>query len=224
MDTTTTFLLYLALHRILVIGAGILAIVLGYRLLMRGLAGGAGTGQELEATLGEARLSARNLAPGSLFALFGAVIVAGMALYRPPEITLQQAQQGQSPLNTTLRGDEPARDPGAAASEALRLLTSGDRAGAAAAAIAIGRDSAPQWNNLAWVIVSTDGNRELALSLAQAAVAAQPGQAEHLHTLATVWRARGDRDAALRTLRQAAALDARFEATLRQWEAAPGGR
>lgn len=227
MEPNGIFIAYLTIHRVLVFAAGILAIVLGYRLLMRGLPGGGGQGaqsQSVEASVGKAKLSARNLAPGSLFALFGAVMVAGMALHRPPEISLDQLAAGGARMRATMRGDEPSSRQDGSAAEALRLLEEGNVKGAAAMAAQVARSSAADWNNVAWVNASAGGNADVALALAQAAVAAAPTSAEFLHTLATVQRWRGELPAALRSLRQAAAIDPRFAATVKQWESGARGK
>src|ERR1051325_8987159 len=131
MDMTETFILYLTIHRVLVFAAGILSITLGYRLLLHGLPRGAESGgaQALEARVGNTRIVAKNLAPGSLFALFGAILVAGMALHRPPEITFDQAEKGGWRLHAVFRG-EALTDRGKDAAEALRLLQIGNRVAA----------------------------------------------------------------------------------------------
>ena len=234
MDNVTTFVFYLTMHRVLVFACGIVSIVLGYRLLMRGLARGAGSeesvSQAIEAKLGNTRLVVKNLAPGSLFALFGALMVASMVLNAPPEITLKEVRNDRGATVVTLRGDEAHDVSNTTAvadivvNDALRLLKSGEQGAAAAAAAKIIEASASAWNDLAWVVVSTHGNSELALRIAQAAVAADPASAEYLHTLAYVFNARGERDAALHTLRRAAQIDPRFAATLNAWEAEAPGR
>lgn len=219
---TETFILYLTIHRVLVFAAGILSITLGYRLLLHGLPRGAESGgaQALEARVGNTRIVAKNLAPGSLFALFGAVLVAGMALYRPPEITFDQVDKGGARAQASLRGEERAADRDSETA-AVRLLEKGDRGAAGAMAARIGKASAERWNNLAWVLGAAGGNTDVALALAQAAVAADPGSAEYLHTLATVRRQRGENQAALQHMRKAAEIDPGFAPKLKEWDAAP---
>lgn len=223
MGTTETFIVYLAIHRLLIFVAGIVSITLGYRLLIRGLpVGVAGEEhtQSVEATFGNAKLSATNLAPGSLFALFGAVMIASVALYRPPEITLDRIDKENVHTSTSFRGVEQAAKGDATAAEALVLLEKGDRAAAGTMAAQVVQSSAAQWNNLAWVMSATGDHIDMAEALARAAVTAAPNNAQYLHTLATVQRSRGESEAALSNLRKAAKFDSEFKTMVTEWEAA----
>jgi tetratricopeptide (TPR) repeat protein len=89
MDLTTGFLLYAAAFRLAIIGAGVVSIVLGYKLFVQGVIRGGRT--DAEAQLGDIRLSVRNAAPGTCFALFGVVIIVIMFIQGSPELTLRTA-------------------------------------------------------------------------------------------------------------------------------------
>ena len=82
MDLPLVFILYLTLFRLAIIAAGIISLVLGYRLFCRGVWPSEGVRQdgEREQTLTEARIigarfTLKNAAPGTAFALFGVVII-----------------------------------------------------------------------------------------------------------------------------------------------------
>ena len=78
MDLTAEFLIYATLFRLAIIGVGVFAIVLGYKLFVRGVMPEGRTEGELDA--GEIRLTVKNAAPGTCFALFGAAMVSVMLI------------------------------------------------------------------------------------------------------------------------------------------------
>lgn len=68
----------IALFKIAVVAAGVGSIYLGYRLFSAGVFAAPAPGKqsaELEARVGEYKLTFRRAAPGTIFALFGAVLV-----------------------------------------------------------------------------------------------------------------------------------------------------
>ena len=84
MDLTAEFLIYATLFRLAIIGAGVFAIVLGYKLFVRGVMPEGRTEGELDA--GQIRLTVKNAAPGTCFALFGAAMVSVMLIQGNPEL------------------------------------------------------------------------------------------------------------------------------------------
>ncbi len=67
----TGFLIYAELFRLAVIAAGMVAVVLGYKLFVRGVTGSEG-GSNVGAEAGPIKLTLANAGPGLGFALFGA--------------------------------------------------------------------------------------------------------------------------------------------------------
>jgi tetratricopeptide (TPR) repeat protein len=91
MDLATGFLLYALAFRLAIIAVGVFSIALGYKLFVRGVMGGDRT--DAEAQLGEIKLTVRNAAPGTCFALFGVVIIVAMQIQGSPELTLKTAEK-----------------------------------------------------------------------------------------------------------------------------------
>ncbi len=91
MDVTTGFLIYAALFRLAVIAAGVAIIALGYRLFARGVMPEGGT--HAEARAGDIRLTLKNAAPGTVFALFGAAIIVVMLIQGSPELLIEDVSQ-----------------------------------------------------------------------------------------------------------------------------------
>jgi tetratricopeptide (TPR) repeat protein len=81
------FLIYAMLFRLAVIAAGMVAVVLGYKLFVRGVTGSEGGGN-VGAEAGPIKLTLANAGPGLGFALFGAFIVAVMLFQGSPQLAL----------------------------------------------------------------------------------------------------------------------------------------
>ena len=89
MDIETGYLLYAGLYRLAVIGAGVVSVVLGYRLFLKGISGepsADGSGTSAEAKTGTFSLSVKNAAPGTCFALFGAALIVAMVVEAAPSL------------------------------------------------------------------------------------------------------------------------------------------
>lgn len=105
-DETVVYLLYLASWRLAVVGAGAMCIYLGYRLFALGFDAGK---TEMQFDRGGSSVKLRNLAPGTAFALFGAVLIGTLVVSAPPEIIFSDGPEGPRVL---LRGgDEAAEQP-----------------------------------------------------------------------------------------------------------------
>ena len=87
MDIATGFLIYASLFRLAVIAAGVVCVVLGYRLFVRGVMPEGRTDAEVAA--GDIRLSLKNAAPGTIFALFGASTIMVMLIQGSPELLME---------------------------------------------------------------------------------------------------------------------------------------
>jgi len=215
MELSTSFLIYATLFRLAVIAAGVLIIVLGYRLFLQGLASRDETDAALEG--GGFKLTLKNAAPGTSFALFGAVLISVMVIQGSPELNITTAapgtigtpaelQQGAGSLR--LRGNGSAavvppaqpqlRELAAAASE--RLLQAGlqkelqnDFSGALEAyhlALLMPGQPLPHLvnplNQMAWVY-QQQAEPNLALPLALLAQQLDPASIVVMDTLARVY-------------------------------------
>ncbi|MCW5212229.1 tetratricopeptide repeat protein [Desulfobulbus sp. TB] len=83
MNNVIGFFIYAAIFRLAIIAAGIVSIVLGYKLFMSGVMGKEKT--NVNAQAGQIKLMLTNAGPGSVFALFGAFIIVVMLSQGNPE-------------------------------------------------------------------------------------------------------------------------------------------
>ncbi|MBU4260275.1 MAG: hypothetical protein KKC76_00150 [Proteobacteria bacterium] len=84
----TGFLIYTTFFRLSVIGAGLVCIILGYRLFLRGVM--PQQTSDVEGQAGDVRLTVKNAAPGTCFALFGCIIIAVMLVKGGPELVIEE--------------------------------------------------------------------------------------------------------------------------------------
>lgn len=84
MDSLVGFYIYAATFRLAIIAAGIVSIVLGYKLFVLGVMGGEKT--RIDAQAGEIKLTLDNAGPGLGFALFGVLIIVVMLFQGNPEL------------------------------------------------------------------------------------------------------------------------------------------
>ena len=228
MDLAASFVVYLLVFRLAIVAAGVVSVVLGYLLFVTGVwsgpghASGAASGSELEARAGGYRLTIRNAAPGTCFALFGAAIISTMLVQGRPELVLRNLSQlPESGIQSTelqMRGDRQ---------DAVRMATQRglqfeeqQNAGGAIAAYeeALAILAAPM-NNLAWLYLK-DRRPVDALPMSRVAVALTPLNANHLDTLAEVLHELGEHPEALSVGERAAKLDARFADKLPKYKTA----
>lgn len=82
-------LLYLLLFRVAIVVSAIVSLILGYRLFCKGIgvAHGSETGSNIESSIAGARLAITNAAPGTAFALFGAILIVVMLIQSSPSVT-----------------------------------------------------------------------------------------------------------------------------------------
>ncbi len=100
--------IYVLVWRLGVLACGLTAIILGYKLFKLGLTSEKG---KLEAGFGGNTMKVSNIAPGTFFALFGAVIIGTLVFTSPAEIiipegnvqTADQVDLGKGGL--TVRGE-----------------------------------------------------------------------------------------------------------------------
>ncbi len=223
MSIESTFVLYLILFRLAIITAGVISIVLGYRLFCRGVwpDAGPGKGTSVDAKIAGSRFTLKNAAPGTCFAMFGVLIISIMFASGGPELTLNMlkgiAQTGTSMEDST-RTEKFSLKLKSKEKDALHTLTQKalhfeeqeDTANAIAAyedAISI---MAEPINNLAW-LYQGQGNMKEALALSRMAVQLLPNNANYLDTLAEILFKTGNYDEALSLMEKAANLDPRYQ-------------
>lgn len=209
MNDDLAFLLYALLFRFGIVGAGIYVMFLGYRLLRdEKTAEGVGVSERAtaEASIPGAKLAIKNVTAGSVFALFGALLIVAMVLQGNPEKTSQKRMSREGTTETEkLRGD--GND------SVLAAIQSGVDAqsrGASEEAEARFHDvlskTAPALNGIAW-IYAREGKAEKGLTFSKAAVEVDASNAHYLDTLAEAEFNTGDRASALKTIEEAAKLD-----------------
>jgi tetratricopeptide (TPR) repeat protein len=105
------FLIYAALFRLAIITAGVVSIVLGYRLFCKGIWRDTGNqSTAIDANIAGAKFTFKNAAPGTFFALFGVIIISVMFKGAPEFTYKMMTEEGQqtSPgtIEFTMRGDD----------------------------------------------------------------------------------------------------------------------
>ncbi|MEQ9217892.1 MAG: hypothetical protein RLO17_07620 [Cyclobacteriaceae bacterium] len=94
MDLYSSFIIYLILYRIAIILVGLASIYFGYRLFLNGVFGVQKVkGSDFEANIGSNKFYLKNAAPGTLFALFGVILISNMMLSGSPELTRESLQE-----------------------------------------------------------------------------------------------------------------------------------
>lgn len=220
MDSMIVFVMYLALFRLAIIAAGIVSIILGYRLFIRGifpntLTGLSTEGQKVSAEVAGAKFTLRNAAPGTCFALFGVIILAVMLVTGGPEVTQEMLAEGGQ--KTILRGNN-FEGIQLRSEQAVNYLNKGDQYAARKIAMKELQALATHLNNYAWVLRETDPDLRQTLLLAETAVAMEPQNPQYLHTLAEIQFKTGRKQEAIATLKKAGDIDSSYSKQLGQWE------
>lgn len=220
MDSVIPYVIYLSLFRLAIIATGIISIILGYRLFAMGVfpetyGKHSGQDQSIEAEIGGTRLTVSNAAPGTVFAMFGVIIIAVMLITGGPEVTLKSfADRGET--TATLRGGE-VKELRSFAARALMQLERKESAAAASTADEALQSLAAPLNDLAWVLLKTDPDSQKAEFLSEVAVATDPKNAAFIHTLAEIRYQKGEKREAIRLLEGAYAIDTQFASQLEKW-------
>jgi tetratricopeptide (TPR) repeat protein len=234
MDTASKFLVYALLFRLAVIGVGVLSIVLGYRLFLKGVVPPKGSDASLKG--GGLNLTLRNAAPGTTFALFGAVLVGGMLLEGSPSMVMENLQESEAntPLSSRLAmrsngaprrplPSQPAASRVAAANEA-KLASEAARQLVTAGLEAERRNDIPGATHLYQLALMIpqlplqeaaaplnqlawiyhSSQPEKALALGRLALELKPETPTFMDTLARIYLEQGDTDQALALAQRAA--------------------
>lgn len=235
MDLPISFLIYATLFRLAVIGAGVLIILLGYRLFLRGILSEGVS--ETSAAGGGFKLSMKNAAPGTSFALFGAALVSVMVIKGSPELVMEslakadvENQSGYTTRKIHLRGSEneaglsnllrPSSDAPELTSLNVELLIKAgmeleekdNQKGAVDAyrlALSIPHitlaQAAVSLNQIAWIYLETD-RLSRAFALARLALDIAPDNPVFMDTLARIHLQLGELDEAEELAQQAVKL------------------
>jgi hypothetical protein len=197
MNLITGMLLYLLAARLAIVSAGIVSMVIGYRLLCRGVGMADQIKQDstIESSFAGLKFSMKNAAPGTAFALFGAVLISVMLVQSSPSVTWEsirkwQATTGSQTSNGTtestrlqMRGDQGAESITSLTALGRELESHGKTADAERAYQQAVTAMAEPMNDLAWLYLSS-GRAKGALGLATLAVQLNPGEARYTDTLA----------------------------------------
>jgi tetratricopeptide (TPR) repeat protein len=234
MDIASTFIIYLTVFRLAIIASGLVSIILGYRLFVRGVwPKGANKGTAVDAKIAGSQLTMKNAAPGTCLALFGAIIVSVMFASGGPELTLnmlekasqmeKNAASGESRADSSssqwflkMRGEERG---GISTLTAQGIFYEGQRDTANAITAyqnAVALVATPM-NHLAW-LYQAKGRLEEALPLSRLAVQLAPDNADFLDTLAEILSKSGKRAEALPLWRKAARLNPKYQPKLAEFE------
>lgn len=214
MDAADSLLvLYLIVFRLAIIASGIVSIILGYKLFVKGVFSSGSGGTGVEAGIGSLKLTMRNAAPGSVFAFFGVIMISVMLIKNPPEVDkdngrlkLRGGDEGQSSAlakpNTALEAD--VKD----LIESVNTYEDGLQS--------LARHLARFSNRQAWEYFK--GSRlDEALPLADIGVRLAPDDADHLDTLGQILFAKKRYDEAIDVMKRAAEIDPKHELTLKKF-------
>ena len=249
MDSLVGFYIYAAIFRLAIIAAGIVSIVLGYKLFVHDA--GSESRTDVGAQSDRFKIIIRNAAPGTVFAAFGAVIIAVMLSQGNPEIVLNDVHtvikdsQG-NPQSEVRSQSASAKGNGNSNNERSEAVQRFDqaynegvekqRAGNAEAAItaynkalsesevSLGK-AAVVFNELAWSY-RTQRQIDEALALARIATTVVPNNANAFDTLALILLDRKEYKAAEKAAEKAVSLDRTkqdYKNTLQQVQAAAQG-
>jgi len=236
MEITTAFISYI-IFRLAIIAAGVVCIIIGYRLFCRGVWPDIGSGKESDLMVEsrDIRFTLKNAAPGTFFALFGVVIISIMLVssvleFEKSSELKSRKQAGESISDTSLtesfilktRSGEIQRL-SVAIENAEYFKNLNDTSNAISAyeeAIAI---IAVHINNLARLYFE-QGKIDKALPLAQVAVQLAPDNAKILDTHAEISYKIKNYSEALRFIEKASSLDSTYRSKLPRFRQAYSNR
>ncbi len=199
MSFTQGVMLYLFFSRLLIVAAGVTSLILGYRLFVRGIQTRPGeAGSTIESSVAGAHFTVKNAAPGTAFALFGAMLVIVMLVQSSPSVTLEtlnkyrttaepaaSASEPQTPSETseklTIRGEDQ-NTISSITKQGIELERRNDLADAERAYREAVTTMAEPMNDLAWIYLGSNRAKE-ALGLAGLAVQLRPDEPRYADTL-----------------------------------------
>jgi len=235
VELIKSFIIYVTLFRLAIISAGIVSIILGYKLFCRGVWPDINSSKEtsLNAEIAGSRFTLKNAAPGTFFALFGVLIIAIMFATGGPELTLNSLKKSSeggfiraSDFGSEERGETvttkefSAKVRGQGTDMLSIAISKGkefEQREEFDQAIAAYKEAllimATPMNQLAWLYYKEGKNQE-ALSLSQMAVQLVPGDADFLDTLAEILFQEEKYGEALQAMEKAVNLDSSYRSKL----------
>jgi len=211
LSIPSQFIWYAATFRLGVLGCGIACVALGYFLLTKAIGRKNAANGSFSASVGTAQVSMQNLAPGTMFAAFGMIIVGAMLYQGMPEL-----QQRNADDNLTVRsGDQrPSRQEVASLTERAANLEQAGNFAAATEAYEQALDSlAVPAGRLAALYLQQNRGTE-ALALAKLAADLRPFRADIVRTLASAYEQAGHHEGAVKAAQRAAELDPKYRSQL----------
>jgi tetratricopeptide (TPR) repeat protein len=221
MSDDSAFLLYALLFRAGIIAAGLYAMRLGQVLLRESNRRGSAAHDNrssAETSLPGFRIRLTNVTSGTIFALFGAVLVVAMVIQGNPQRTVtRQDKPGEVAETVSMRGA-----PGGAIESLIEDGKNAEKARSLPDAEKSYRSAlektAPAMNSLAW-IYAQEGKAPQGRVFASAAVELDSDNPHYLDTLAEAEFRAGNRDLALQAIEKAAQLNASFQPRLAEFRA-----
>ncbi len=108
MSIVDATLIYLLVSRLMIATTGTVSMVLGYRLLCRdiGVTKGSGHGSAIVSSVAGAKVSVKNAAPGTVFALFGAFLLVVMLIQSSPSVTVEMISKWKTSADAQQIGED----------------------------------------------------------------------------------------------------------------------
>jgi hypothetical protein len=225
MNLTSQFLVYVTAFRLAIIAAGIVSMILGYRLFIRGIYAGGTADSSIDFKAAGSGFSLKNVAPGSCFGIFGVALITVMLIQGNPQFTYEMMQKTTNPdaadlsAKIEMRGIETPDAFTSSVEKGMAYEHAGDTSHAADAYRQALAGLAVPMNQLAWIYFQ-QSKAEKALPLARMAVQFDPENPVIMDTLAEVLAKHGDRDEATQWMGKAAVLDERYRGKLDQMKQA----
>jgi len=180
--------IYLTIFRVSIVVAGIISIVCGYRLFLTGVfrlpTGASPT--EFGGRFGNVELTLKSSAPGTCFALFGAIVIGVMIVSAPPEFGRSRSAAVSPSGELKVTEDVKMRGEGIGIRELVDQAKQEEKRGNTQKAMEVYEKAlrviAEPLNNLAWLYHEAGRDKE-AIVLAQLATQFAPAEAEFAGTL-----------------------------------------
>jgi hypothetical protein len=196
MSFLSAALCYLLLFRLSIVAAGIVSIALGYRLFCKGigLQASGDTGSTIESSLGPVKIAAWKVAPGTCYALFGALLLIVMMVQARPSVTLdtlskwqiksdtEESTGGSQSQKVVMKGGEGQNSIDMLTAQGIEFEGKKDTANAQRSYEDAVKKMAEPMNDLAWIYLNS-GRAKDAIGLATLAVQLRPGEDRYIDTL-----------------------------------------
>jgi tetratricopeptide (TPR) repeat protein len=221
MSLASQFLVYVTAFRLAIIAAGVVSMILGYRLFIRGIYPLSAGDSTIDLKAAGTGFTLKNVAPGSCFGIFGVALITVMLVQGNPQFTYEMMQKTATTdapamsAKLEMRGAETRDAFSALVEKGMAYEQAGDPSHAAEAYRQALAGLAAPMNQLAWIYFQ-QSKAEQALPLARMAAQIDPENPVIMDTLAEVLAQHGDRAEAVQWMEKAADLDGRYRGKLNQ--------